>query len=91
MRTQTNCNHISVTGHNLSDSRFARFNGVFPNSIKTAVGFLQPGAHQKTSGGMIDGKFRVYWVSSHRSPAGVKYNRLMCLRRRLFINREQRN
>lgn len=88
--SQTNCNHISVTGHGLSDSRFARCTRVLPHSIKTAVRFLKPKANPKTRGRMIDGQFRVYWVSSHRSRSGVKYNRLLRLRRRLFINREQR-
>lgn len=39
---------------------------------------------------MISGKLRVCLVSGHRSRSGVKFNRLMRLRRRLFINREQR-
>ncbi|WP_375191825.1 hypothetical protein [Marinobacter sp.] len=87
--SQTNRHHISVSGDSFSGSRFARRTVIFPKSIGTAVGFLNPGDKPKTRGAMLNGKFQVYWVSSHRSPSGVKYNRLLRLRRRLFMSNEQ--
>lgn len=87
--TQTNCNHICTNGDNSSASRFARCTEILPYTIQTAVSFLSPYQAPKFRGAMMDGKFQVYSVSSHKSPQGVKYNRLLRLRRRLFINREQ--
>lgn len=86
---QTNRHHLSTNGDTLSASRFARCTEMLPHSIQTAVSFLSPHQKPKTKGAMMDGRFRVYWVSSHKSPQGVKYRRLLRLRRRLFINREQ--
>lgn len=87
--SQTNRHHLSVHGDTLSASRFARCTEILPHSIQTAVNFLSPYKAPKPKGAMMDGKFQVYWASSHRTPQGVKYRRLMRLRRRLFINREQ--
>lgn len=69
-------------------SRFARCHEVLPYTIQTAVNFLTP-LKPVPRGGMDDGKFRVYWASTHRSPGGVRYNRLLRLRRRLHTQRPQ--
>jgi hypothetical protein len=84
-----NRHHLSTNGGNSSASRFARHAEILPHSIQTAVSFLSPYQGSKPRGAMMDGKFRVYWANTHRSAQGVKYNRLLRLRRRLFINREQ--
>lgn len=86
---QTNRHHLFISGDNSSGSRFARCHELLPFTVQTAVSFLSPHQPSKPKGAMMDGKFRVYWASTHRSPQGVKCNRLMRLRRRLFINREQ--
>lgn len=87
--TQTNRHHLFISGDNSSSSRFARNYDPLPFTVQTAVNFLSQYQPSNPKGAMMDGKFRVYWASTHRSPQGVKYNRLMRLRRRLLINREQ--
>lgn len=38
---------------------------------------------RKRKARMIDGRLRTVWTSMHLTPIGVKYNRLLRLRRRL--------
>ncbi len=60
-----------------------RHNEMLPYSVRTASRFLTL-SRPKMRAKMIDGKLCRYSPCQSRSRSGVKYNRLMRLRRRLL-------
>ena len=66
----------------MNQSRLAREYLILPYTTKKALDFLTPYPRSKPKGRMIDGKLKVYWVSSHLTPQGVKHNRLRLFKRR---------